>query len=437
VLREHFSIDDVEKMVPQIITGILHSFGQDYPGRKKLKKYVEKEARVFTLVDEERFLSKLVKFSDSGGFQAACGKISLSETRTLIDLHKEFLLNHYEVFDRAFLLDLPPGPDCKIFNNWKDVEKWNTETYTFAGELPDHIRKKMIYVHHFRTPKQWEIFNRIKNENGLFDKFQYHATGGIVANLQSDMQIPCIGYVLPLVPLLNDCMKYNRKQLNFHVLGGSGFRDILFYEMFRKHVDEKFEIDLNITYDSSGLYKSLMQGRTLHILDEESKSIKKTDIRSNVASKRFYNNSYSTEYRVIQKLNTMAEKFNFKKLEIDRLYDPKTNTLYDEFRAYAMLYMLDFYSEMQTVIRDYVEGGIYDIYKNGDVDEFNMRNIRFTKYLNNGKMTKKQTVKTNALSNSLDILTSLDEDYCKYLVDTFMIKDEVVQLNHNTGLLTC
>lgn len=435
--NEHFTPEIIADMIPQIISGILHSFGQDYPGRKKLGKYVAKEAQVFQLAKDEIFLSKTISYADSGGFQASIGKISKTETQSLVELYHEFLLNHSDVFDRAFLLDLPPGPDCIMFDNWKDVYDWNYKTYNMAAQLPEYVRKKMVYVHHFRTPKQWEIFNKIKNENELFDKFNYHATGGLVSNLQSDMIIPCIAYVLPLVPLLNDCIKYKRKVLNFHVLGGANFRDIMFYEMFRKHIDETFKIELNITYDSSGIFKSLMQGRTLHIVDENSNSIKKTDIRSNRASKRFYDTPFTTDEYLINKLNSMASKFNLKKLELEKIYNVDTKTLYDEVRAYAMLYMLDFYSEMQTVIRKYVNEGTYDLYKQGNISEFNFNNINFTKYLNNGKLTKKQIVKTSVLVKSLDILTSLDEDYCAYLVNNFMAKDEVMKLNNKCDLMTC
>jgi hypothetical protein len=433
---DHYSVASIRKMIPQIISGVLHSFGQDFPDKKKLHQYVEKEAKVYRTIKNEEFLADVDAYVDSGGYQVACGRVSKEKTIDLINLYHEFIVDHVDLYDKAFVLDLPPGPDCVIYDNWDEVYDMNYKTYNMAAELPDKVRKKMTYVQHFRTPKQWEIFNKIKNENNLFDKFDYHATGGVVANLQSDMIIPCISYVLPLIPLLNDCIKFKRKKLNFHVLGGSNFRDIMFYEMFRKHVDEMFEIELNITYDSSGLFKSLMQGRQLYILDENSNSVKKTDIKSNRSNKRFYNTNMTTDQYLIAKLNKMADKFDIKKLDLAGIYSRETNTLYDDFRAYAMLYMLDFYSEMQTVIREHVNN-VYPIYKNGEIAEFNHRNINFTKYLNSGKMTKKQTVKTSVLAKSLTMLSNLDEDYCKHLVDTFMAKDEVIKLGKKNFLMKC
>ena len=110
---------------------------------------------------------------------------------------------------------------------------------------------------------------KILDENNLFDKFKHFSTGGIVANMSTDLIIPCIIYILPLIPLLNRAKKFGRKYLNFHILGGAGFRDVLFYELFKIHVMEKHGIELNITYDSSGIFKALMIGRFIHIVKNE------------------------------------------------------------------------------------------------------------------------------------------------------------------------
>jgi hypothetical protein len=175
-----------------------------------------------------------------------------------------------------------------------------------------------------------------------------------------------------------------------------------------------------------------MQGRTIYIYDEHSNTIKKTDIRSNKMNMRFYSSDTTLKEYLLYKLNSMAEKFNFKSLSyLDSIYTDETNTLWDEVRAYLMLYMLDFYSEVQTLIRDYVYGGVYELYKNGEIGAFNASNINFTTYLSGGKKTKKQIIKTTMLAKSLDILTNLDEDYCDYLVNTFLIKDEIIKLNKN------
>jgi len=432
----HFSRDDVANMLSQVTTGFLHSFGQDFAGRKKIHKYVEKEKKVYQQLHDEVFLSKNRIYVDSGGYQASIGSISKSETENLIRLYYEFLHETHHLVDRAFLLDLPPGDNCVIFENWDDVYRLNTKTYNMAADLPEEIRKKMVYIHHFRTPMQWKIFKKIKDENELFNKFNYFATGGIVSNLKNDAVIPCILYVIPLVVLLNDCLKYGRKKLEFHILGGANFRDMFFYEMFMKHVKEVHDIDLEITFDSSGLYKSLMLGRTLYIYDEHSNTIKKTDIRSNKMKMRFYNADCTLEEYLLFKLNSMAEKFNFKSLSyLKSIYCEETDTLWDEVRAYAMLYMIDFYSEAQTIIRDYVNSGVYDIYKSGDLASFNASNIAFITYLNSGKMTKKQIIKTTVLAKSLDILTELDESYCEYIVNNFLMKDEILKLNDDYNVL--
>ena len=46
-----------------------------------------------------------------------------------------------------------------------------------------------------------------------------------------------------------------------------------------------------------------------------------------------------------------------------------------------------------------------------------------------GKLTKKQMTKSHSIASSLDMLISLDEDYCKFLVNKFLAKDEFFDLD--------
>jgi hypothetical protein len=49
--------------------------------------------------------------------------------------------------------------------------------------------------------------------------------------------------------------------------------------------------------------------------------------------------------------------------------------------------------------------------------------------INQGKLTKKQMKKSGSIASSLDMLVSLDEDYCKFLVNKFLAKDEFFDLD--------
>ena len=267
----------------------------------------------------------------------------------------------------------------------------------------------------------------------MFDSFQYHGTGGIVANMSSDMVIPCIIYVIPMIPLINEAKRCGRDFLNFHILGGANFRDVTFYELFRKVVLEKHGINLNITYDSSGLFKSLMIGRYLWV-DHPHGHVQKMDLRT-----PNLNNVFSTYVRVHQKLQMVldefAEKMNFKKIKVGEVYDPKTGTFYEDVKVYSMLYMLWQWAEIQERSRK-IADEIYPLYKSGEKGEFETQCATLTRNLNSGKMTKKGVKKAASVAKSLDMLAQLDNDYCENLVKKFLAKDEFINLDHKTEILS-
>jgi len=423
----NFTREEVSFFLRTKCHGFLHSFGQNFSGRKKFDKYVQTEKNLFKKCRDTGLFDGCNFIVDSGGFQASIGALEKNETRTLINLYYEFLRDHHEVIDRAFILDLPPGPNCKIFDSFDDVYRLNLETYKMARDLPKESRDKIIYIHHFRTPKLWDIYTDILVKEKMFEHFKYFATGGIVANMASDTAIPCIIYVIPLIPLINQALKYKQKKLCFHILGGATFRDILFYELFRTHVKNMHGLELEITYDSSGLFKGLMIGRFFSFFDN--KSVRKVDIRTENLNKRY--SGHKTISNIIQEaMNLLYDKYKFKKVDASELYDPATGSFYEDLKVYLMFYVLDLFSICHQFCKDSVIDN-YQYYQSGDLQEFNDRMLNVTKALNNNKITRKQKAKTNSISKSLDILTSLDEDYCYYLVKRFLSKDEFVNLEGN------
>lgn len=428
----NFTRDDISKFLGETCSGFLHSYGQYFPGKKNYSKYNKSEADTFRKCRNTGFFNNSDFIVDSGGFQISIGRLTLNESNLLLKMYYEFLEENNDVYDRAFILDVPPGPGCDIFHTFDQLYDLNLWSYQKAKKLSDITRNKMIYIHHFRTPKLWELFTKILRDYDMFNSFQYHGTGGVVANMKSDLTIPCIIYVLPIITLLNECKKYNRSLLNFHVLGGSSFRDILFYELFKIHVKEIHNIELNITYDSSGLFKALMRGRFLQVYDG-SKYIK-MDIRTDNLDMRFKN-----DMKVIDMYKSYIEKLvqrhpQIKPIKIDNIYNNDTGTFYEEVKVYSMLAMLDQYSILQEMMRNKAKE-IYPLYKNDNMNDFINQVSLITQSLNSGKVTRKQTVKSVSIVKSLDMLTNLDEDYCKHIVDTFLVKDEFIDLEPRTKIM--
>jgi hypothetical protein len=280
----------------------------------------------------------------------------------------------------------------------------------------------------------------------MFPYFEYHGTGGIVANMASDMSIPCIIYVLPLIPLINEAKKYGRSYLNFHILGGANFRDVLFYELFKITVKKYHNIDLNITYDSSGPYKQVMHARFLNVMDNQG-YMRKMDIRKKTLPLRFMStDGLEEKCTILEKyqhiMDDMADRYGFKRLDIDGVYGMypnrsgiMTETFHHEVKAYSILYALSIYPTIQEQMREFAHR-VYPIYESGDLQAFYKECFDITRHINQGKLTKKQRIKAHSIPRSLDMLKNLDEEYCKYLVDKFLSKDEFTELNGQKGVLT-
>jgi hypothetical protein len=427
---DNFTREDISKFFSNNISGFLHSFGQSFSGRKSYKKYNINEANVFNKCKDTGFFEDSNMYVDSGGFQVSIGKMEKNETELLIEHYHNFLSDYSDVYQRAFILDLPPGPDCKIFNTFKDVYEYNKRTYLEAANFPKDVLDKIVFILHFRTPKLWNIYTHIMRDQDLFNNFKHHATGGIVANMRGDMSVPCIIYTLPIVPLLNECIRHKRNYLNFHILGGANFRDIFFYELFREHVKNVHNIELNITYDSSGLFKALMIGR--FIIVKHNNIFKKMDIRSDNLNKRFLGEeSVINKYR--SEINRMSSENNFKPIQLEEVYNEETGTFFEDVKVYTMLYMLFQYREVQQFLKEKAKE-LYPLYLSKDYKEFSNGVVEVTKNLNSGKLTKKQTIKSHSVIRSLDMLHNLDEDYCKYIVNNSLGKDEFHWLESDSGI---
>ena len=432
--NNNFSRDDISRFLSQTCSGYLHSYGQNFSNKRKYDTYSRIEA-------DMGIFNECNLVVDSGGFQISIGQLTRQESDLLLNnMYYDFLTEYVDVYDRAFILDVPPGPGCEIFHNFDDVYNLNMQSYQKAKNLPGNVRDKVIYIHHFRTPKLWEIYTKILREGDMFSSFQYHGTGGIVANMASDMSIPCIIYVLPLIPLLNETKKCGRNYLNFHVLGGANFRDVLFYELFKVAVKKKHNIDLNITYDSSGPYKQLMHARFLNVKDNQG-YLRKMNIKRDNLDKKFLPEK-TVEEMLQQITNELADENSFKRINVNGVYGMYENrskvlteTLHPEVKAYSMLYCLDLYTKVQAQMQEFANRA-YEIYESGDLEIFYKECFDITRHINQGKLTKKQKIKSYSIPRSLDMLSDLDEDLCQHLVDKFLAKDEFRELDSKTRILT-
>lgn len=439
--QDNFTKEGMSKFLADTCSGYLHSYGQDFANKKKYDKYSETKAKMLKSCRDMGIFDGCNFIVDSGGFQISTGQLTRRESDLLLNnMYYDFLHDYNHVYDKAFILDIPPGPGCEILHSFDDVYNLNMQSYQKAKALPEETRKKIIYIHHFRTPKLWDIYTKILKDGDMFNSFEHHGTGGIVANMASDMIIPCVIYVLPLVPLLNEAKRHGRNYLNFHILGGANFRDVLFYELFKITVKKHHNIDLNITYDSSGPYKQVMHARFLNVKDDQG-YIKKMFITSENLNLKFYEKKYVIE-RYQEIIDELADTNGFKRIDLNGVYGLYkdrsgifTETFHHSVKAYSLLYSLSIYPMIQAEMREFARK-VYPLYEANELKQFYKECFDMTRHINQGKLTKKQKVKAYSLPKSLKILTTLDEDYCQFLVTKYLSKDEFNFLNKNNGVLS-
>jgi len=430
---DNFVKEDIGRIMAGTCSGFLHSYGQNFHNKKNYIKYDKAERKVYEECRATGFFDNSDFIVDSGGYQISVGRLSFRESNLLLTMYYEWLENNHDLIDKAFILDVPPGPSCEIFNDFDQLMQLNLDSYLRAKDLDPVIRDKIIYIHHFRTPELWDLYLKILRDYDMFDSFKHHGTGGIVANMASDMSIPIVIYILPIIPLLNDCIRAGRDYLDFHILGGSNFRDIFFYELFKVHVQNTHNISLNITYDSSGLYKAIMVARYVYIFDGY--DFVKVSIKNFNLDKRFKGGKKIIDaFR--EYTTALANRWGLKPIAIEEMYDKGgKGTFYEEVKIYTFLCLLDQYQQVQEkMITEAAR--VYPLYNEGNISEFTQEILTITRSLNSGKTTKKQKVKSESMVTSLDMLASLDEDHCKYIVDQHLSKDEFIDLIPDQKLMT-
>jgi hypothetical protein len=92
--------------------------------------------------------------------------------------------------------------------------------------------------------------------------------------------------------------------------------------------------------------------------------------------------------------------------------------------------MISLYSKIEEMFRKKADE-LYPIYKSGDMETFNREINHITRNINAGKLSRKQTSKSTAISRSLDMLKNLDEDYSHHIVNKFLSKDEFIDLTND------
>jgi len=424
-----FMLDTVNKF--------LYSFGAsvNYETKKLSNNHAEKFLKVIKFILKRPFMKKTELYWDSGGFQVAQGAFLPPDIPVFTDLYYNTIKENPDLCSYAFIQDIPPGPaSAELFTSYKEIENLNRESYLKCKKIipANIVRDKIIYIHHFRTPSLYDIWHRFLFEENLAEGFTYFGTGGIVAQLATDNKKPFILYVIPLNSMIQYAKLKNLKYMKFHILGGANFIDVFYHQLFSYHIKQCHKIDIEITYDSTALFKGLAMGRFVQVLNPLG-CLEKMDLRSNVLKKRWHDDTIENYcYKIT---NDMALRHKFKLLtkEIDPIYDER-NTLSRSVHMYLMAYMLDFYKLMEMFAIDEVHR-IYPLYLAGESERkrFNEECYEIIRKLNQGKESTKQFHKSQSIFNSLKILESADLDWSKQIVSKTLHSDDIHELKGIDG----
>jgi len=432
-LQTVLTLEELQAFLHLVESDFLHSFGQNFKG--KFAPHLKSEIHLLKSCRKLYQGCKLIY--DSGGYQISINKLPKQDLPEFTEMYyNQFLGEYHEDIDRAFILDLPPGPGCEAFENFDELYELNKISYLLAKNLPPEIKKKIVYIHHFRSPKLFLGSTRLMREENLFDEFQYHGTGGLVANQSTDTKVSYLISSFPLVQLLNECIRFKRTSLDFHVLGNATFKDILFYQLMEHHIRHVHGINVRIGFDSSGLYGEVMTGRTIRTIDKNF-NVSKINLKEAYMDHRFIGSKSQTNR---QKLNEVI----FEMCEETGLKPPPEQIMHDVYytaedkkkdgsikyvrrfhpivRLYIALYYLYSYARA-TKLSTPIAEELYDAYTK-DLGLFSQGLGEFTRRANFGKITRKQKLKSEGLDNTLKLLTHLNEERVFQLIRQYLGSDE-------------
>jgi hypothetical protein len=431
-------------------------------------KMLDKYEKILKKFRNTKFLENCELIIDSAGFQIQQGYLDRKEIPKWIDLyHDKFIPRNYKLFDKAFSLDIAPGAHTCPFKSFDEVRDLNKYSYEKVKKYPQEIKNKMIYIHHFRTPNLHEIYHDMLFKDDYADGIKNFSTGGLVSFSRVGKDIPpYIMYVIPMLEILHYAIEKGIKKFRFHVLGGSEWKEILGHKFFERHIKELFDIDVQITFDSSTFFKTLCLGRyTFNPTNDY--EIKKMSIRPEELNfKAVHSNMMTKKERFCHLVNEAIEPFGMTNLDSTKpLYEcskckipfdsgfskiertcPNCNTLDKETLprltyTYGLFQLLHLFKKCEIWHKDFVDKN-YSFYK--EPEKFNQKVEKYLTTLHGEDRLNIKNIRIKAISvyNSLELIEQYKKnpkkalDKCKMIIQNYMVGDECHELKKEAQIST-
>jgi len=432
-LKDHndqsvFDAPTLKNFMMNNINRLLYSFGSGLSSKchNVSEKRIEKVSKVVDSMRACPFTDEATIFIDSGGFQACLGYINIKDLPYYCDLYCKFINEKYKNFDMCYSMDVPVVKDG-IFKTYDELEYHNRMNYTKFQQFPQEVKDKVFYIHHFITPRLYKIWSKFMFQDGLAEGFTNFSVGGIVAGSGSDHIIPLVTYCIPLSDIVKYCKEHRIKKFNFHLLGGASVSDIFYHQMFTKHIKKVHKIDVNITYDSSTLFKGLAVGRFTRAFKSDG-NLYPMDLHSDILKIKF-DKELTVEDCIYNFMNDISDHYGMKHLDPVNfpIYDNNTNTYHRAIHMFLMLHEMRLFREIEMMCQEAVDE-LYELYVQNKRVEFGDACCNYIKRFNAGRVSEKLNLKCSNLSKSLDILTNCDHEHNKHLVDKYMSNDDVAEM---------
>ena len=437
----HFIIRDFMKKTD---SGYLWSFGnglnEDSNGNIKIKgKYAKKHIELY---NKEKFIKTNQAYNitnlviDSGGYQAQAGYLSVNNCYDFIDEYKEFILNTHNKFKNFFALDLIPNG-----MTYQQLLDLNMKSYEALASLPNGVREKVIFVYHFFTPKVFKAWKTITDK--YFDKFgNYFAFGGLAANDTTSVVLPIAVFAIGIVQIVYQAKKRNMNHIKIHVLGAASYRDVMMYQLYRAVIKEYHNIDIEITYDSSLVFKQIQKSRRINVIEDDFTNLL-LDIREdmldakvlrhgNYQGKEVYNTTEEIVKENIEKMLVWIDpKYKGIGLGMDIYGDKDDGTGRGLSRAMTVLSILFCgwqYNVLEKQCYDYVNN-LMPMLKTDPYEFYEQLNNVLLK-LNQGKLSYKFKDKIMYIKNTIDYLIALDPDMIESVVNENLMASEIIDTSN-------
>lgn len=421
-------------------SGYLWSFGnglnEHSNGSVKIKgKYAKKHIKNY---EKEKFLTVRKAYNinnlvmDSGGYQAQAGYLSVDNCYEFIDEYKEFILNVNDKFNNFFALDLIPGG-----MTYQQLLDLNMKSYESLASLPDDIRKKIIFVYHFFTPKVFEAWKTITDK--YFNKFgNYFAFGGLAANDTSSIVLPIAVFAIGIVQIVYQAKKHNMDNIKIHVLGAASYRDVMMYQLYRAVIKEYHGVNVEITYDSSLAFKQIQKSRRINVIEEDFTNLL-LDIREDMLGAKVLrhipdkHDVYNTPTEILREnlgnmLKWIDPKYSSFVDDMEIYGDKDDGTgrgLSKKFTVLSFLFCGWQYNDLERKCYKYVND-ILPLLKTDPFEFYEQLNETLLK-LNQGKLSYKFKDKIMYIRNTVDYLIALDPNMIEQVVNENLSGCEVIQ----------